>query len=277
VADIPKDYDQPHEKRFDYNYKENRLNNRGEFISALNEADFDKALEATAERLRIESDFILKREEYIKKQLEEKLPEFIAADDSLKNKKKINVTITLGHMHTHLAAELRKSGNQIKVEFGKKPTIFSPEYEGKRRELFDKKQDRELLSQVMVEEFFDFGIRFEAIAQKVTSDNVKVGNFVSKCMRRCSEQDAKKIFNEFAKYKGLRDFKKSYLDKNLSGEEAKTINKVFYVYCQELGIDSDSTDVDELKISDLVFKKYLQEHDIPKPETEEELDKFLSE
>lgn len=67
IADIPSNFDQPREKRFDYNYKEDRLNNTGKFISALQEADFDKALEVMAERFKIESDLILKREEYIKK------------------------------------------------------------------------------------------------------------------------------------------------------------------------------------------------------------------
>ncbi|MDO8451550.1 MAG: twin-arginine translocation signal domain-containing protein, partial [bacterium] len=111
------------------------------------DGDFEKALESTKNHTKNWAEIQKKREAYMLARLKEVAKEHVLPDQ----KRKLNILISLGAVHTGMRHKLEGGGADTRAAFGSMPFIFSNEDELLRRYLFEKTVDDALVASALLE------------------------------------------------------------------------------------------------------------------------------
>jgi hypothetical protein len=131
--------------------------NRLRSIEFSVEGSFPEFLHNIGDAYRKEAQFQRKREEYMISHLKPRIEELLPLYPSLKQKHSLNVLLSLGAVHTPVYMHLKRSNHYQKVDrsFSVMPSIYSFVEEVKRRCMFGKEVNDELLARVFLEKAFN--------------------------------------------------------------------------------------------------------------------------
>lgn len=132
------------------------------------------------------------REQYMLDHLEPRVKELIGEHPSLKDKKEINVLLSLGIAHDPIYIDLKKRGGETVRFFGQSSSVFSFKEEGARRLRFNKPIDDDLTSKMYLEMMFNGS--FGRDIDKLTEDYMKFTKLSRKIVSLFSFEEARQIF-----------------------------------------------------------------------------------
>jgi len=132
------------------------------------------------------------REQHILDHLEPRVKELIGEHPSLKDKKEINVLLSLGLAHDPIYIDLKKRGGETVRFFGQSSPVFSFMEEGARRLRFNKPIEDDLASKMYLEMIFNGS--FGRDIDKMTEDTMKSVKLSRKILRKFSFEEARQIF-----------------------------------------------------------------------------------
>ncbi len=124
---------------------------------------FQPAIEKMRKHIKGYSDYLIKRDEVIRANLERKVDELIKSHPKLKKKKEIKALLALGVGHTPFYHRLQKEKLPVSREFSNQPMVFHALGEAERRLRFFKESeiDKDVLARVFIEELLDYVLQGE--------------------------------------------------------------------------------------------------------------------
>lgn len=171
----------------------------GDSLDLFKSGEFKSALKKIRDYVIEEADFELKREELIKKNLKEKIKEFISNRPELKEKDEVRVLLTLGAFHTKLYHDLKREGYSASREFTRQPMIYLHSSEAMRRLVFskDKKPNKTMLARGILD-----ALLTSYYVWTTTKDTSKAIAASYKLSSKLNLKDIKKISEGYKKYGG---------------------------------------------------------------------------
>ena len=116
---------------------------------------FQPAIEKMREHIKGYGDYLIKRDEVIRANLEKKVKELIKGHPELKKKKEVKTLLALGVGHTPFYHRLKKEKLPVSREFSHQPMVFHACGEAERKLKFSKEIDKEVLARVFIEGLLD--------------------------------------------------------------------------------------------------------------------------
>lgn len=153
--------------------------------------DFDNTLSFVRQYVDRESEGNIKREKYMAENIMPLIFNEILKNPKLKDKKDINVLLTLGSFHSGLYDFLKGDNENVEKEYSS-PHIDTYKDEAVRRRMNDEDIDDDLAAHVLFEEVFDdvFGEQL----RQLTQDGMEIENYKRKTASQFSLEE---IIEEF--------------------------------------------------------------------------------
>ena len=168
-----------------------------ESLGLFTKGDFKSSFKKIYQYTIAETDYEKKREELIKKNLEEEVKKFIKTDSKLKDKSDINVLLSLGAVHTGIYHKLKKEEARVSREFSRQPFIFDSTAQSIREMMLSrrKKPDKLLLARGLV----DALVFYYYIQNRVSYDSNKLALTAKKISSHLNFKDIKNVSKELGK------------------------------------------------------------------------------
>lgn len=160
-----------------------------ESISLFKDGEFQSAIQKMHDYALAWADTQLKREELIKQNLKEKIKEFIQDEPELKKKKKINVLMRLGQLHTSIYHVLKKEKLPVSRQFSYKPVIFPSIAEIIRTKMINK--DKKISNETLARAIIEMMLHTEVL--HIIGDTEKLTKIERKISSKLNLKDIKKI------------------------------------------------------------------------------------
>ncbi|MCD6471111.1 hypothetical protein J7K86_01110 [bacterium] len=141
------------------------------------QGEIREAINTFKKHINLYTHFVREREKYIKNKLIEEISQ-INKNSGLKNKKEINVLLSLGILHTRVYHQIKEK-IPAKREFSHLPFLYGPPLSLIRKKLFfpEKKiKDKEIIEAIILNEIFRLLSKFTKDTDKI----VKVGLYILK-------------------------------------------------------------------------------------------------
>jgi len=168
-----------------------------ESLKLFAKGDFEFSFKTMRQHIINEAGYEKKREELIKKNLEEEVKKFIKTDSKLKDKSDVKVLLSLGAVHTGIYHNLKKEKAPVSREFSRQPYIFDSMGQAIREMMFSrrKKPDKLLLARALVEsKMFVYYIN-----RRISYDSGKLMLTARKISSHLNFKDVKNISKELGK------------------------------------------------------------------------------
>lgn len=179
-----------------------QLNRLSESIDFLVLNTFRGNIEGVREVIRNFAQTQKEREDYMLLNLKPKIEEFLKEHPELKGKKKLDILLNLGAVHTNLYRSLKKDNQEVGRTFNDMPTIFSHTEEGIRRSLFGKDIKDELAAKIILELLFKDEL--EQWTSEKTKDSIEQNKIYRAIFSQISIKDAEDLFNRARRSKNLK-------------------------------------------------------------------------
>jgi len=180
-----------------------------ESTALFKKGDFKQSIKTMRNYVINEVDLESRREEIIKKNLKEKIKEFVKYYPQLKEKDEIKVLLTLGAAHTRIYHDLKREEREeqkegqadfsISKQFARQPLIFYSIEEALRRCMFlkDRQPSDIILARGIIESFlFNYYVKYT----RITDDGNKAVMVGRKISSQLNLKEIKKISKELAEY-----------------------------------------------------------------------------
>lgn len=168
-----------------------------EVIDFFKQGDFKKSLQRTRSLIEKDAQFHLEREAKIKENLKSQIIKFLDNNPKYKQKEKIKILVRLGSFHTKIYQDFKKENLPISREFNKLPIVYLSFNEAKRRIMFGKEIDDELLARGIIEEVIYPSIK------DLTDDSDKLFWLIRNLSSQLTFKDIKQIAKDFGENPAL--------------------------------------------------------------------------
>jgi hypothetical protein len=168
-----------------------------EALELFEKGDFKSSFKKIYQYTIAETDYEKKREELIKKNLEEEVKKLVKTDSCFKDKSDVRVLLSLGAVHTGIYHQFKKEETPASREFSRQPFIFDSMAQALREMMLSrrKKPDKLLLARGLVEAL----TLYDYINRRISFDNSKLMPVLRKISSRLKFKDIKNICREMGK------------------------------------------------------------------------------
>jgi len=168
-----------------------------EALELFEKGDFKSSFKKIYQYTIAETDYEKKREELIRKNLDEEVRKLIKTDSRFKDKSDVKVLLSLGAVHTGIYHKFKKEETPVSREFSRQPFIFDSMAQALREMMLSgrKKPDKLLLARGLVEAL----ALYDYINRRISFDNSKLVPVLRKISSRLKFKDIKSICREMGK------------------------------------------------------------------------------
>ncbi len=223
-------------------------------LGPLNSNDSFTSLIDREKSLIVEQDtFQEKREEYMLAQLPKAVQRTVRENPSLRAKKKLQVLLQLGPVHTPIFHALRRTGQEVTRYFTSSPFIYNFHAEAVRRHRFNREVDDTLVARVWLENFT--GGMFISGDFDLTQNTTKSVQFQRKLIDQFSFEEIEDIFNKLSPI--TRESASTGIQREKVNERIHEVQAIFRERLREKGV--------QLPQSEVELDEFLASKELPKP------------